>query len=60
MKSNKNSVNSLSTDKLLSNIRFKMLQTHFFKYSLTSYVFTWYANYYSITDTKGGALQEKF
>ena len=44
------SIHALSTDKLFIKHSFY----YFLKYSLPSNACTWYANYYSIADIKGG------
>ena len=44
----------LLTDKLLSNIRSKIFNTLIRNVEFTSNVFTWYTNYNSIADNKGG------
>ena len=55
MKNEVNSVNALSTDKLLSNTRFKLFQIYFIRnVTLTSNAFTWYVNYNSIANNRGG------
>ena len=53
-----NSVNALSTDKLLSNVHSKMFQNSLTNVPLTSNAFTWYDNYYSIADNKRVGILE--